>query len=347
MLMLLIGFICGLILAAIVAVVIAAGKSAPNQTATNSETVSAVTTANPRDSDWRTFITTYEYPTGVIERALARCPQGTDPIDLERGLRQFFLACGSVDDLAAAMPSKTVDEAWHEFLTYTRDYAEFSKRAFGRMLHHVPEVTMTSDELDTNHSLGMLTAWVAACEDEGIPVFGQSAPTLFAADTRAVKKTRLRKRPTPLSPTYIGFCGTNPADAPTTNTCAAPEGTVCMRHAYAPDWRTLGSIVEKSTEPTSRRAKAYTSTSDTSTSGYDSVMLAALIPVLMPPAEDLTPVYTPDTSSSCGSSSSSSSSVSSCGSSSSSSSYSSCGSSSSSCGSSSSSCGGGGCGGGS
>ncbi|MFI0464340.1 MULTISPECIES: glycine-rich domain-containing protein [Saccharopolyspora] len=38
-------------------------------------------------------------------------------------------------------PSPMVDHGWHEFLMYTREYAEFCQRVAGRFLHHVPEDT--------------------------------------------------------------------------------------------------------------------------------------------------------------------------------------------------------------
>src|SRR3989344_4875125 len=33
-------------------------------------------------------------------------------------------------------PPKQVDKGWHEFLMFTRDYAEFCQRYFGHFIHH-------------------------------------------------------------------------------------------------------------------------------------------------------------------------------------------------------------------
>ena len=41
------------------------------------------------------------------------------------------------------MPSKAVDEAWHEMILMTREYTYFCDRAFGRYLHHNPDSTLT------------------------------------------------------------------------------------------------------------------------------------------------------------------------------------------------------------
>ena len=40
------------------------------------------------------------------------------------------------------MPSKAVDEAWHEMILITREYTYFCERAFGRYLHHNPDSTI-------------------------------------------------------------------------------------------------------------------------------------------------------------------------------------------------------------
>jgi hypothetical protein len=40
-----------------------------------------------------------------------------------------------------AMVSPTVDQAWHEFILFTREYAAFCHRAFGEFIHHVPRTS--------------------------------------------------------------------------------------------------------------------------------------------------------------------------------------------------------------
>jgi hypothetical protein len=66
---------------------------------------------------------------GLDDQALA---------DVERGLRQFFVACARSRGRFVAMPSRVVDALWHEFILHTRGYDAFCRRAFGRMLHHTP-----------------------------------------------------------------------------------------------------------------------------------------------------------------------------------------------------------------
>src|SRR3712207_3180742 len=50
-------------------------------------------------------------------------------------VRFLDLCADAAEPLA---PSKTVDEAWHEFVLFTREYAAFCEERYGRFLHHDP-----------------------------------------------------------------------------------------------------------------------------------------------------------------------------------------------------------------
>ena len=93
------------------------------------------------------FIAGYAFPPGMLDRALTRCPPSVTQDVLDVGLRQFFLAAAADPDQRASMPSRVVDEAWHEFITFTRAYEQFCLRAFGRFLHHEPEYLMNASLL--------------------------------------------------------------------------------------------------------------------------------------------------------------------------------------------------------
>jgi hypothetical protein len=41
------------------------------------------------------------------------------------------------------MLSPEVDEVWHAFILFTREYAAFCQEAFGTFIHHVPRTTRT------------------------------------------------------------------------------------------------------------------------------------------------------------------------------------------------------------
>jgi len=51
-------------------------------------------------------------------------------------LMRFLWLTGSTNEHLS--PVWVVDEMWHMFLVYTRDYARFCSRYFGHMIHHGP-----------------------------------------------------------------------------------------------------------------------------------------------------------------------------------------------------------------
>jgi hypothetical protein len=79
-----------------------------------------------------------------------------------------------------AMPSRAVDEAWHELILDTRRYQTFCNNAFGQFLHHKPSEPMR----DPLHAqMELRRCWRLACEQEGRDRHAPGAlPLLFALD---------------------------------------------------------------------------------------------------------------------------------------------------------------------
>src|SRR5215217_9352065 len=99
---------------------------------------------------------------------------------VERGFRQFFMACSRSNGQYVAMPSKIVDAYWHAFILDTKGYAEWCDRTLGRFLHHVPTERLGSDAKAND---GLRRAWFFACKDEAIdPRKPSRLPLLFALD---------------------------------------------------------------------------------------------------------------------------------------------------------------------
>ncbi len=57
---------------------------------------------------------------------------GKDCELVERGFRQFFLACLRSKGQFVAMPSRVVDSMWHEFILHTSAYRQWCQQALGR-----------------------------------------------------------------------------------------------------------------------------------------------------------------------------------------------------------------------
>jgi len=101
---------------------------------------------------------------------------------VERGLRQFFLACHRSKGRFVAMPSRAVDTMWHDFILHTQGYREWCTLALGRFLHHTPAEALGGE---ARHNDGLRRAWFWACKDEAInPRKPSRLPLLFALDAK-------------------------------------------------------------------------------------------------------------------------------------------------------------------
>ncbi len=128
------------------------------------------------------FIDQYPFAGILDQRLAARRPELTPDQRAEvfAGLRDYFQLCRRAGRRMVAMPSQVVNDAWHEFILFTRHYARFCRGAFSRFLHHTPAEAMRSP---TQASDGIKRAWRLACAREGIdPRKPQRLPRLFAMD---------------------------------------------------------------------------------------------------------------------------------------------------------------------
>jgi len=98
-----------------------------------------------------------------------------------RALRDYFWMCNSAKRQIVSMPSQVVDDAWHEFILFTRNYEIFCRKGIGRFLHHTPTEAMRSP---THADTGIKRAWRLACAKENInPGDPRKLPLIFAIDS--------------------------------------------------------------------------------------------------------------------------------------------------------------------
>ena len=131
------------------------------------------------------FIRTYPWPPGLLDKLQEKHAGFTrkETALISHGLRQFFIAHLASGNRFVSMPSQAVDDLWHEFILYTREYKEFCRRAFGGFLHHTPAVAMRPSQRSSNE--GMLRVWRHACKEENIdPRSPTRLPLLFALDAK-------------------------------------------------------------------------------------------------------------------------------------------------------------------
>ena len=84
------------------------------------------------------FILSYEFPDHV-RRKLERDAPELEWEPIERGLREWLIACAYRRREPLGMPSRAVDYAWHAFILDTAAYRDFCQKAYGRFLDHFPE----------------------------------------------------------------------------------------------------------------------------------------------------------------------------------------------------------------
>jgi hypothetical protein len=51
-------------------------------------------------------------------------------------VKSFLYDCHRSD--VPLSPSERVDEGWHNFILFTKDYADFCQSNFGHFIHHTP-----------------------------------------------------------------------------------------------------------------------------------------------------------------------------------------------------------------
>jgi hypothetical protein len=86
------------------------------------------------------YIERYVFKAALEKRLLTKYVEYS-PQQIERVfhcLKDYLKICVLAKQRLVAMPSKIVDEAWHEFILDTREYHRFCQRAFGEYLHHYP-----------------------------------------------------------------------------------------------------------------------------------------------------------------------------------------------------------------
>lgn len=132
----------------------------------------------------RAFVRDYAFPPGLRQRLRRQHPQ-VSSADIEQvlaGLRDWFEIAQRAGGQRIGMPSRIVDDAWHEFIVDTRAYREFCRGAFGKPFDHIP-----AEALGTGNGAreGLRRTWRLACARESIdPRKPWKLPRLFALDAQ-------------------------------------------------------------------------------------------------------------------------------------------------------------------
>ena len=132
--------------------------------------------------------------TEIVERAMAfpldkivgryAKEQGV-PLDVakehERELRRYLALCAVNPGVPYGMYG-AVDDLWHTFVLFTRDYSEFCEQVAGRFIHHVPTIEGTSGSSSDGYRR-MLSDYAELFGEEPLPRSGRAVDS---AHRRAV-----------------------------------------------------------------------------------------------------------------------------------------------------------------
>jgi hypothetical protein len=127
------------------------------------------------------YLENYPFPEGIRSKLSQRYPQLSNESmqRVEQAMRQYFRIHQQAGRFSVAMPSKIVDEYWHEFILHTENYALFCEKALGRFIHHKPASASTDQVQDET----LRRAWRLACNDERISTLQTvQLPLLFLID---------------------------------------------------------------------------------------------------------------------------------------------------------------------
>ena len=128
------------------------------------------------------FICEYKFPEGLTSRLQILQPKLSQE-QLSRivdGLREYFQICRLANRMPVAMPSKVIDQAWHEFILHTKEYKNFCDQAFGHFLHHTPARAM--DESDRQVHKLRRTWKISSQRANSDPLKPSVIPLIFSLD---------------------------------------------------------------------------------------------------------------------------------------------------------------------
>lgn len=103
-----------------------------------------------------------------------------DMVMLERELKRYLILCMMKEnvDISVDMYSEDVDNLWHSFILFTKDYAYFCNKYAQHFIHHVPRVDDTFSHDEIVESRHKFRAFIENYEK----VFGEEIHSIWLLD---------------------------------------------------------------------------------------------------------------------------------------------------------------------
>jgi hypothetical protein len=100
--------------------------------------------------------------------------------------KRYLVLCEATPEKSFGMHSAMVDQAWHAFILFTSEYADFGHRFFGTYLHHSPVV-----EHDATAEPPPNVASFADFQSRYEELFGHALPSVWFDDTSIATTRRV------------------------------------------------------------------------------------------------------------------------------------------------------------
>lgn len=146
------------------------------------------------------FIDNYEFHPAILDRFVKETNEkfdiyicSKDVPDIVSAFKSFLKCSVKYNgDYPVIMVSSIVDELWHVFLLYSREYYNFCA-SLGKFIHHAPDnlkewglPSQKKLEYNQNKNLDLLNSYQLLCEIEDLDCLNGEIPLIFNIDNRFV-----------------------------------------------------------------------------------------------------------------------------------------------------------------
>lgn len=120
----------------------------------------------------------------LLKNHIAQTPEEAEALFEEA--KKYLILCHLDSGAPWNMYSTRVDEAWHQFVLFTRQYTEFCHRYFGKFLHHNPSNDPTVAEAPQENQTTF-----SEFETRYEEVFGEPLPEIWFDSCSVARSTRV------------------------------------------------------------------------------------------------------------------------------------------------------------
>jgi len=147
------------------------------------------------------------YPMGHIVRRYAKDHDVPSDVakEIEVELKRYFILTALNPSYDYGMAG-SVDDLWHTFILFTKEYKSFCETHIGRFLHHYPDRIYDGAPGGTNIESNDTLEWYGAFLADYTALFGATPPAHIWPDVTGF--------PVKADQSYCRVCGTDPRPDP-------------------------------------------------------------------------------------------------------------------------------------